>query len=714
MRVARLITAFVAIGSCGLRVYAQTTLATAPAGGWPTPIVITYNHDRDVPMPLMVGGSDLAFVDWDRDGDNDILVSPGGKNIILRRNIGTRTEPRFANVFKEEPAVIADDRVGRFFALAHKLGLPQVDSNQRPSIIAFTKHAAISDIGKKQLKLHVFVPNGGGDTPQWQVVQALNADGSPVEDFADTWMSPAIECVDYNGDGREDLIVGAYHPSIAQPNGKYTSGFNHPDESWVGEAGRLYVMINASRDGKLMFEKPQPIQRTDGSPITAYGSIFPRGIDVDGDGKFDLLVGSHRPGIAWYRNVGDNRAPRFERAGFVCDVANQPITSALALRAYFGDLNGDGRPEMVGTSYFAFSMGLLRFDHASSNSDLSTGWKQRDYLPMQGSADTPLTGQGICSPEVVDWNGDGVRDLLLGSEPGTPMVAINRGTNAKPDWNVPTRIKYVDGSPVEYYAIEVGRGSVWGPIEHYLETVQPRLADWDSDGTLDLLTGAMGARTLLLRGQIVDGELRFERPVRFTEADGKAHDVAHRIQVDAVDWDGDGRLDLIDCDTQNIVKLYKGDGSTTLSSPQPFLGPDGKPLQLNPSIMTATSGRRCLKVVDWDLDGTRDLLTYNAFGPTVNGGHVRLHRGVPGKPMQFGAAVNLFPIVSHHQGGITLTDWDEDGLLDIVVGGDHGHMSPGSMPMGQFFVFLGKDLPVKPAKRPAAQMVPPNAIGRSK
>jgi hypothetical protein len=688
--------------------------APAPPGGWPKPLVITYNHDRDVPMPYMVGGSDLVFTDWDFDGDLDLVCSASGKDMVLRRNIGTRTQPRFANTFKEEPHIISDARIGRFFAMPHKLGLPAVDQNRRPSLIAFTRHAAISDIGKKPLGLNLFVPKDDSLTPQWDVIPAMNVDGSPVAEFSDVWMSPAVDCIDWNGDGKEDLVVGVYHPSIAQPNGKYTYGFNHPDSSWVGEAGRLYVMINASRDGKLIFEKPQRVDAVDGSPITGYGAIFARCRDMDGDGKFDLVINTHRPGIAWYRNIGDATSPRFEKAGYISDENDQPIKSALVLRAFFGDLDGDGTPEMLGTSYFAFSMGLLRFDHVSGAKNLATGWKQGDYLPMAGSADTPVSGQGICSPEVVDWNGDGVRDLLIGSEPGTPMVVINRGTNTKPVWDVPTRIKFVDGKPVEFYAIEVGRGSVWGPIEHYLETVQPRLADWDGDGTLDILTGAMGARTLFLRGHVIASELRFDPPVRFMQADGSEHDVAHRIQVDAVDWDGDGKLDLVDCDTQNVVNLYKGDGTTKLGPPQPFLGPDGKPMQLNPSIMGATSGRRCLKIVDWDLDGTRDLISYNAFGPTVNGGHVRLYRGVPDKPMQFEAAVNLFPIVSHHQGGVTLTDWDEDGLLDIVVGGDHGHMSPDAKPMGQFFVFFGKDLPVKPAKRPSAQMAVPNAIGTVK
>lgn len=671
----------------------------------PTPLGVTYGDDKDVPLPNLVGGSDLAIVDWDGNGTPDLLVSPDGGRLIFRRNIGTKQSPRFANVFQEETSVLTDERLGRFFAMIHKPGVEKLEA--RGAVIAFERLKGIPDIGKTPLHLNLFVPQGNEVAPTWKVIEAKNVDGSPIEEFADIWMSPAVETVDWNGDGLDDLVVGAWHPSLSQPAKKYSAGFNLPDDSWVGDAGRLYVMINRSHDGQLIFEKPKLIE-CDGKPITAYGAIFPRCLDLDGDSQFDLVVSSHKPGVAWYRNVGTKAEPKFERGGEICDDADKPIHDVLALRMYFGDLNGDGKLEMLAQSYFAFSMGFLRYDHVSG--DLSTGWKRGDYLPMAGDPNTPLFGQGICSPETVDWNGDGKPDLLLGSEPCAPMISLNTGTIDKPIWSVPQRLKYVDGSPLEYHAIEIGRGSVWGPIERYLETVQPRLADWDGDGTLDMITGAMGARTLWLRGQIVDGELRFEKPRAFTMKDGSPRDVAHRIQPFVIDWDHDGHLDLIDCDTDNIVTLWPGDGTERLGAPKPFLGPDGKPLQLNPSHMPPTSGRRCLAMVDWNKDGVMDLISYDAFTKAVWGGAVRLHLGIKDKPMQFEKAIDLFPIISHHQGGIALMDWDHDGLLDIVTGGDHTHMPVGSNPRGQIFVFFGKNLPVPPAPRPASEMAVPNAL----
>ncbi len=667
------------------------------AQGSAKPEVITYGHDGDVPLPFMVGGSDLAFTDWTGNGLKDLLVSPNGESILLRRNVGSVEKPRFANVYEEEYAVLKDPRVGRFFTLMHAPGV-DVGEGRLPSILCFEKHAGVGEIGSRKLKLNLFVPHEEQGEIRWDVMPAYGTHGQPIEDFADVWISPTVTVVDWTGDGREDLLVGAWHPSIAQPNGAYTYGYNHPDESWNPYAGRLYLMRNVSTGDRLVFEDPVLVH-ADGNAIATYGFIYPQVVDIDGDGRFDLLIGEQRPGLRWYRNVGTKGAPEFEFAGLIADACDRPIESVLSLRAWFEDLSGDGHPEMITASYFAFSMGLSRFDQSvPKGRDLSRGWRANGMLPMVGSSDTPVTAQGICTIEVTDWNGNGVRDLLLGAEPGTPMVMINRGSNQDPVWDVPRRLRFVNGEPLEYYGIEVGRGSVWGPIEFYLERTLPRLADWDGDGTEDMLTGSMAGRLLWLPGRRVDGELRFEQPRVFT-VDGQPVDAAHRVQPVVMDLSGNGYLDIVALDAANVLTRWEGRGDSELGPGRAFKGPDGEPLKLNPSEGTVVSGRRGLAMVDWDGNGTLDLITYNAFGPRVWGGEVRLHPGCPDDPLKFDEPVKLFDIVSHHNGGIALVDWNEDGYLDILIGGDHHHLPVGSEPRGQFFIIYGRDLPIPPARR---------------
>jgi len=64
---------------------------------------------------------------------------------------------------------------------------------------------------------------------------------------------------------------------------------------------------------------PEPVL-ADGVPIDVgadIGHAGPQLRDLDGDGKPELLVSNFRGTIHVYRNVGELRAPRFERAGHV-------------------------------------------------------------------------------------------------------------------------------------------------------------------------------------------------------------------------------------------------------------------------------------------------------------------------------------------------------------------------------------------------------------
>ena len=548
----------------------------------------------------------------------------------------------------------------------------------------------VGDIGKVRLGLHLFTPRGQGNGElKWETVQAFGTDGKPVAAFADSWMSSTIDVADLDGDGREDLIVGTSHPLKAQPSGNLTAGFNTPHESWVTDSSRVYVMYNRSTAEKLIFAEPVQVS-ADGKAIAPYGSTYPVGFDVDHDGVTDLVVGQHKPGLLYFRNTGTKTEPAFTAAGMISDEKNQAILSILAIHPRFGDLNGDGREELYASTYFGCVTQLLGFEQESAG-----GWKARGPLTMVGGKETPVTAQGIATIEPIDWDGDGDIDMVVGSEPAAPAVIINEGTQTAPVWSPPAALKFVDGSPVEYYSIDRGLGSVWGPSEWYMERVLPRLADWDGDGVRDLLTGSMGLRQLFLKGRVVDGELRFEKPQVFTVG-GQPLAAGQRVQPAAADQDGDGRPDLIALDDQNILKAWPGNGTTALGEAKAYLDENGKPLQLKTPILDLGHARCSFESVDWDLDGKSDLIVYLAFDRRRGG--IYYYRGSE-KPMQFEKRVKMSSFISFHNGGIGLADWDGDGLLGVFTGGDGGHLGERAKPRGKLFVVSGKDLPVPPAPR---------------
>jgi hypothetical protein len=74
---------------------------------------------------------------------------------------------------------------------------------------------------------------------------------------------------------------------------------------------------------------------------------------------------------------------------------------------------------------------------------------------------------------MVDYNGDGAKDLLIGNDAGAVVVYLNQGTDASPLFNV---------------AITV--------IEGLAGAVVPMPVDWDADGRQELMLTADGAVTV--------------------------------------------------------------------------------------------------------------------------------------------------------------------------------------------------------------------------
>jgi len=159
----------------------------------------------------------------------------------------------------------------------------------------------------------------------------------------------------------------------------------------------------------------------------------------------------------------------------------------------------------------------------------------------------------------------------------------------------------------------------------------------------------------------------------FLQAEGKDIGVGERAAPVADDWNGDGRKDLIigNMDGNIIIYLNRGTDDAPVFGPPYFLQVDGE-------VFDAGS-RASPRIFDWNGDGLKDLLVGELEGYVYYLKNV----GTQDSPL-FKKSVKLFLRNGEHlrypdpsgapRSRVFVTDWNDDGLSDIVLGGRDGRL----------------------------------------
>ena len=291
---------------------------------------------------------------------------------------------------------------------------------------------------------------------------------------------------DLDRDGRLDLIVGvlggSYDPiRTSVQNLHYFS--RTPTGGYRRRTAQLIPMIDVGSES------------------------IPAAADLDGDGDLDFLLANkidpverRTARIFWYENTGRKGAPELTMRGAL------PITGKYHWAPAFGDLDGDGRPDLLLGSFGA-SLAWHR---------LEPGRPPR--FTLVDSALVTITRGSNTTPTLGDTDGDGDLDLFIGEASGGLNFYRNEGTREAPRFTLVSE---------QYDSIDVGRRSA------------PFLTDLDQDGDLDLLIGSDDAGVVLYRNIGTPTQPRFERDEAFRL------DLPPSTAPMTADLDGDGRLELI-------------------------------------------------------------------------------------------------------------------------------------------------------------------------
>jgi hypothetical protein len=268
-------------------------------------------------------------------------------------------------------------------------------------------------------------------------------------------------------------------------------------------------------------------------------------------------------------------------------------------------------------------------------------------------------------PSFVDWNNDGLKDLVIGqgsgaSPPGKVRVYLNVGTESDPQFS---NFFYAQSNGVDLTCTASGCMGCF-----------PRVIYWNADSRKDLLVGQADGTVKIFLNIGTDENPTFDGGtfLQVGQPGLKTNiDVGDRATPCVVDWNNDGKKDLVVGALDSKIHIFINEGTDTAPDfrVETFAQAGGSPLLV-------PSSRSSPVILDLDGDGKKDLLTGNYNGELLFysnvatdaapafSGYIRVDSN--GVPIDLGGAS------SYWRSRPFVCDWTGDGYLDVLIGAYDG------------------------------------------